>query len=73
MDAGVGPMARAALRESPLSEREQDILRDRLAALYAKTLDLLARHRAKLLAVADALETQELLTGEAVRALAEAA
>ncbi len=74
MEESIGPVARAALHEMlPMGAREQDTLRERLSALYARTLALLGEHRQKLLAIADALEEKELLTGEEVQSLVNAA
>jgi len=70
MDEGIGPVSRAALSGAqPLDERGHATLRDTAAALYARTLALLAEHRKALLDIADALEEREILSGDAVRAI----
>lgn len=74
MEQRIGPVARTALRDVlPLGKEEREIVREKSTALYQQTLALLSERREALLRIADALEIHEVLDGQAVRELIEAA
>ncbi len=71
MDDAMGPMARGALAQvSPIGQSEIATMQARLAAIYQQVLAELERENDTLVRIADALEQQEMLTGEQVLAIA---
>ncbi|MCL2811794.1 MAG: AAA family ATPase [Clostridia bacterium] len=70
MDEDIGPISRDA---QTLDEGGQSTLQGNAAALYERTLALLRKHQKALLDIAAALEEREVLTGDAVRAILQAA
>jgi len=70
MDEDIGPVSRDA---QSLDEGGQSTLRGNAAVLYERTIALLRKHQKALLDIAAALEEREVLTGDAVRAIVEAA